>query len=118
MVLVTKVKTDVSELKKELALETAARNELQKSVVQLEKDSAEVKQFITESAKDVGDRNIAKKTMRMLMETLPCKSLEELDWLLAYIANRSLYWVRISMQHNKNLVGNSTKRLIQRPLHQ
>ncbi|XP_037034391.1 uncharacterized protein LOC119073189 [Bradysia coprophila] len=89
---VRKLKDDVAQVQRDLAVETAARNELHLCVEQLKVDNAETKQLMAQAANDVRNPNNSAKTLNLLMKKLPCKSLDELDWLLAFIANRSLQW--------------------------
>ncbi|KAG4073259.1 hypothetical protein HA402_008605 [Bradysia odoriphaga] len=96
---VRKLKDDVAQVQKDLAVETAARNELHLCVEQLKVDTAETKQLMAQAANEVRNPNSASKTLNLLMKRLPCKSLDELDWLLAFIANRSLQWLLITQDN-------------------
>lgn len=82
LVKVQKTSEDVSELQKNLAVEAAARKELQLSLEQLKIESKEAKNYQQ-------PQNI----IHLLMKKLPCKSLPEIDWLLAFIVDKNLEWV-------------------------
>lgn len=79
---VQKVTEDVSELKKNFAVEAAARNQLEMAVEQLKTEAKEVK-----------NHQQPQNITQLLMKKLPCKSLVEMDWLLAFIEGKSVEWV-------------------------
>ncbi len=91
---VRKVSNDISELQKNLAVESAARNNLETCVEHLKAETAEAKQ-LAEKMHDASAkrRSNGKATMILLMKKMPCKSLDELDFLLEFIESRSSQWV-------------------------
>lgn len=92
---VRKVSAEISELQKNMEMEAEARIQLQITVKQLKAETAEAKLFMAEGVKDVGVNrgSNCNDTLNLLMKTMPCKSLYELDWLLDYIGSRSSQWV-------------------------
>lgn len=99
---VQKVSADLSELQKNMAVETAARNDLQLCVEKLKADNEEVTKYFAQGVADCRPKDGAgKQSLRLLMEALPCKSLVDLDWLLAYILIRNSHWVCESCKRSK-----------------
>lgn len=94
---VRKVSTEISEMQKNMVMESEARIQLQITVEQLKAETAEAKLFMAEIVKDVGVNRVCNgnETLNLLIKTMPCKSLHELDLLLGYIESRSLQWVCI-----------------------
>lgn len=84
---VQKVSEDVSELKKNFAVETAATNQLEMAVEQLRIEAKEEK---------IHQHQQPQNITQLLMKKLPCKSLVEMDWLLAFIEDKSVEWVCLS----------------------
>lgn len=94
IVQVRKVSADVSELQKNLAAESAARNDLQECVEKLKTESAEAKKYLTQG----NDRIVVRPSLHLFLRKLPCNTLPELDSLLAHIGSETnfLQWVRKS----------------------
>ncbi|XP_037043418.1 uncharacterized protein LOC119079536 [Bradysia coprophila] len=92
---VQKVSADVSELQRNMAVESEARNDLQLCVEKLKAENEATKKYFAQGVADVTSKDSGgvKRSLHLLMKTLPCKSLVELDWLLAYILIRSSHWV-------------------------
>lgn len=93
---VRKVSADVNELQKIMAVESAARNQLEMCVEQLRVETVEAKKYFAQEAKNVGRKrrsDCTTQSLHLFMKKTPCKSLAELDWLLAYIENRNSQWV-------------------------
>lgn len=89
IVQVLKVSADVSELQKNMAVEAAARNELQMTVEMLKAESAQARKSVAQ----LPENHNNSQSLQLFMKALPCKSLVELDELVAYIETRSLQWV-------------------------
>lgn len=88
LVEVKKMKTSVSELQENMAVEMAARNELRECVEKILADNA-IKRY---PAQDAVQRN---QTIHQFLKRLPCTSLEDLDMFLVFVGDESnfLQWV-------------------------
>lgn len=77
------------DLEEKMDVESAARNDLQKCVDNLTAETDEVKKNLAQEPK-----NHNRQSVHRFMRMLPCNSLNELDFLLAYIGIHFLQWVR------------------------
>lgn len=96
---VKKVAADISELKKNITVESAARQELKISVEELKAENVEIKKHLTQEAKELRLKargGGGTQSLHVFMKMLPCTSLIELNLLRDCIEIRTnfLQWVR------------------------
>lgn len=96
VVQVRKIEATVTDLQKDIAQETLARKDLQVSVEKLIADNAEAK------TKIVNQINPIQHPMHTFMNKLPCRTLIELDELLAFIENDIRYFQLVCVRFRRN----------------